>query len=194
MKIVLKFRSDLCFQDRSASWVPIVNGVEKYVSETTETIEDEEHRAFRETYCQSKTTNEVYNNPSLFFYMKECGWTSILEIMIRVLRGIKRNAPQFLGKLTEQWNLMILLKNSRRRKGSMVLCYGQLKIGYLFWPEEEEDKRKGFNFVWTLTLPDTFWISEQSKDILVVLLLILSCKTMYCYQKDLPNTSTTSGM
>ena len=33
------------FQDRTASWVRIVNGVEKYVTETTETSEDEEHRA-----------------------------------------------------------------------------------------------------------------------------------------------------
>ena len=31
------------FQDRTASLVRIVNGVEKYVNETTETLEDEEH-------------------------------------------------------------------------------------------------------------------------------------------------------
>ena len=33
------------FQDRTASWVRIVNGIEKYVNETTETMEDEEHGA-----------------------------------------------------------------------------------------------------------------------------------------------------
>ena len=33
------------FQDRTASWVRIVNGVEKYVTRTTETTEDEEHGA-----------------------------------------------------------------------------------------------------------------------------------------------------
>ena len=33
------------FQDRTASWVRIVNGTRKYETETTETIEDEEHRA-----------------------------------------------------------------------------------------------------------------------------------------------------
>ena len=33
------------FQDRTASWVRIVNEIEKYVTESTETIEDEEHRA-----------------------------------------------------------------------------------------------------------------------------------------------------
>ena len=33
------------FQDRTASWVRIVNGVERYVNDTTETMEDEEHEA-----------------------------------------------------------------------------------------------------------------------------------------------------
>ena len=33
------------FQDRTASWVRMVNGDEKYVTETTDTMEDEEHRA-----------------------------------------------------------------------------------------------------------------------------------------------------
>ena len=40
--IEIQFRS--LFQDRRASWVRIVNGVEKYVKETTETSEDEETR------------------------------------------------------------------------------------------------------------------------------------------------------
>ena len=34
---------------------------------------------------------------------------------------------------------------------------------------------------------------EQSKDIQEKMLLILSCKTKYCYRKELPSTSTTSG-
>ena len=33
------------FRDRTASWVRIVNGIEKYATETTETIVDEEHGA-----------------------------------------------------------------------------------------------------------------------------------------------------
>ena len=36
------------FQDRTASCVRIVNGVEKYVTETTETIEDEQHGELRQ--------------------------------------------------------------------------------------------------------------------------------------------------
>ena len=33
------------FHDRTASWVRLVNGIQKYVTEATETIEDEEHGA-----------------------------------------------------------------------------------------------------------------------------------------------------
>ena len=188
----MKFRSDLCFKDRTASCVRIVNGVEKYVTETTETIEDEE--------LLKQDLEWNLQHPSLFFYTKESGWTSILEVKIVSATSYQMQwsdchdmIKQFFGKPTEHWNVMILLKNSRRRKGSMVLCNGHLKIGYLFWPKEE-DKRKSFSIVWILTLPDTCRISEQSKIILEVLLLILSCKTMYCCRKDLPSTSTTSEM
>ena len=79
----------------------------------------------------------------------------------------------------------------------------------------EECKRKKFDDASQLLLED--WIStlakgkgakkrlqycvnptnsctfEQFKDIQEIMLLILSCKTMYCYRKDLPSTSTTSG-
>ena len=55
-------------------------------------------------------------------------------------------------------------------------------------------QKKKFQYCLNPNLPDTCRISEQSKIILEVLLLILSCKTMYCCRKDLPSTSTTSGM
>ena len=41
----MEIEVEFLFQDRTASWVRIVNGLEKYVTETTETIEDEERRA-----------------------------------------------------------------------------------------------------------------------------------------------------
>ena len=57
---------------------------------------------------------------------------------------------------------------------------------------KEEDRRKGSNIVWTLTLPNTSCISEQFRDIQVVISLILHYKTMYCCQMTSPSTSTTS--
>ena len=49
---VLKFRSDLCFKT-TASWVRIVNEVEKYVTETTETTEDKDHRALEKLVAKA---------------------------------------------------------------------------------------------------------------------------------------------
>ena len=64
MKIVtvLKFRSDLCFKTEPPHGFEKVNGVEKYVNETTETMEDEEHGALEKPYCKSKTSNEININ------------------------------------------------------------------------------------------------------------------------------------
>ena len=42
------------FQDRTASWVRVVIGVEKYVNETTETIEDDEHRALGKPIAKAR--------------------------------------------------------------------------------------------------------------------------------------------
>ena len=42
------------FQDRTSSWVRIVNVVEKYVTETTETIEDEEHGAWEKPIAKAR--------------------------------------------------------------------------------------------------------------------------------------------
>ena len=42
------------FQDRTASRVGIVNGVEKYVNETTETMEDEEHGALGKPIAKAR--------------------------------------------------------------------------------------------------------------------------------------------
>ena len=50
----IEFQVRSLFQDRTATWVRIVNGVEKYVNETTETIEDDEHRALGKTIAKAR--------------------------------------------------------------------------------------------------------------------------------------------
>ena len=54
------------FQGRTASWVRIVNGFAKYVTESTETMEDKEW-SFMETSCKSKTSLEINNNADTRF-------------------------------------------------------------------------------------------------------------------------------
>ena len=95
--------------------------------------------------------------PFLSLHAKESGSTSILRNIIMIASWCQNPwsdccgmINQFLGKMTEQYDLMISWKNSRR-KSSMVLCNGQLAIGYLSW-RKEEGQRKGFNIVWTWLL------------------------------------------
>ena len=59
--------------------------------------------------------------------------------------------------------------------------------------KKEEGRRKDFNLVWIQTLPINSCTCEQFKDIRRKVSLILRYKTMYCYRKDLPSTSATSG-
>ena len=73
----------------------------------------------------------------------------------------------------------------------MVLRNGQLKLGEVSW-RLGEDNRKGFSTVWTLILANISCISEKSRDIQEVFSFILHCKTMYCFQRTSPSTSTTS--
>ena len=42
------------FQDRTASWVRLLNGIEKYVNEPTETTEGEEHEASGKPFAKAR--------------------------------------------------------------------------------------------------------------------------------------------
>ena len=189
------------FRDRTASWVWIVSGIDKYVTESMETKEGGRAYSFGENCCRSKTTTEARSDGVLFLslYMRESGSTTLLRNMTMIASRCQKpwydnydTVNQFIEKKMEQYDSMIFWRNSRKRK-SMVLRSGHLTIGYLFWPKEEEP-RNGFNIGWIQTLPTTSCTLEQVKDIQEVMLWILSCKTVHCYQKDLLSTSTTSGM
>ena len=73
-----------------------------------------------------------------------------------------------------------------------MLRNGYLKNGYQLWQKEEE-RRKYFQYCVNPNSSTQFLylraIQGHSRD----MLLIRSCKTMYCNQTDLPSTSTTSG-
>ena len=50
------------FQDRTASWDRMVNGVEKYVNETTETMEDKEHGALGKPIADTRLRSFTRKN------------------------------------------------------------------------------------------------------------------------------------
>ena len=170
------------FQDRTASCVRIVNGVEKYVNETTETIEDEEHGALGKPIAKARPRmKSTITLTPVSFPLRERKWVDVNP-------GAYDHKCYVVSKAMT-WLLRLDQNIPRETDGAVR---SSRMIGFLFWQKEEES-RKGFNISLILTLPDTFRILEQSTDILEALLLILSCKTMYCFRTDSPSTSTTSG-
>ena len=132
--------------------------------------------------------------PFLSLYVNANGQTSILRDFVKIL--LHPIATTWSNSPSGNWRSSSIWRRVGRmheEKSSMVLRNGYSTIGYPFWQKEEEP-RKGFNIVWTLTLPSTSCISEQSRDIQEVISLILHCKTMYCCQRTSPSTSITSEM
>ena len=120
------------YRDGTASRVRIVNGVNKYVTETSETIslESVEHRVTRKPAAKAKPRPKFAVTLSpISILLRERKWIDInperirqdcfavSKAMIRLLR-----LDQFLEKMMEQYDLTTSWKNSR--KSSMVLRKG----------------------------------------------------------------------
>ena len=56
------------FRDTTASWVRIVNGIDKYVAESMETKEEEEHGASGRPVAKARTTTEARSDAVFRFY------------------------------------------------------------------------------------------------------------------------------
>ena len=85
------------FRDGTASWVRIVNGINKHVTETTETILFvNTEQSCKETCCQSGTTAEARNDTDFHFYpstREKIDRHKSRKISSRLLRGIKSRDP-----------------------------------------------------------------------------------------------------
>ena len=107
------------FRDRTVSWVRIVNGINKYVTETSETISLErvEHR--------------VTGKPVAKPQQKPLHWHATIRSQLlcshKPWSDYCDTMHQFLEKMMEQYDLTILWKNLRQ--SSMALRNGQLMIG-----------------------------------------------------------------
>ena len=122
-------------------------------------------------------------------YHHEC--YVISKAMIRLLRHVQ-NIPRETDGAVKDEDIVEEFTKKKRKKFDGA---SQWSLNdWVYFLAKGGGAKKSFNIACFLTLPDTFRISEQSRDILEVLLLILSCKTMYCYRKDLPGRSATSGM
>ena len=143
------------FQDRTASSVRIVNGVQMYATETTETIDYEEHRASGKpcVKASSRMKSTITLTP-VSVSLHEKKWMDVnpgdynnkccmlSKASIRLLRHDQTipwqtdGAVKFDG-ITEEFN------KKKRLDGALRWS---IEIGYPFWSEKEH-KRKGFNIV-----------------------------------------------
>ena len=122
------------FQDRTASWVRIVNGVEKYVNETTETIEDEEHRGLVKPVAKARPRMKATITLS---HDHECYVKS--KAMIRLLRRDQNTLREIDGAV--KYEDIVEEFNKKKEESSTVLRNGHSMIGFLFWQKEEAKKR-----------------------------------------------------
>ena len=175
------------FLDRTASLVRIVSGIDKYVTESMQTKE-EEHRASGLTCCESKTTTEARSEA--LFRVYSCSWQKLDRhwtttiTWSNVLSSVKSHDPiathdrtvprEIDGAVLFDHVLEECKKKKVRWWFAMVTQRLNISSG-----KKEEESRKGFNIIaWIQTFPATSCISEQFKDIQEIMLLILSCETM----------------
>ena len=190
------------FRDRTVSWVRIVNGMNKYVTATSEEVPvaSVENRGTGKPVAKAKPRPKpaltwVSCVHSLSWTKTDRRWTR--EIQSRLFWSVKIHdqiVTTWWYSSSRRWWSCKIWRPGRivQVKVLRVLRNGQLKLGPLSW-QKEEDRRKGFSTAWTLILPIISCISEQSKDTQEVLSLILLCKTMHCCRMTSPSTSTTSG-
>ena len=169
-------------KDQTVSWVRIVNGIKKYVTETSEEIPIENVQLFistRRRVAKAKSRPKfVMNWSSNHVPIKERIWTdtnpkpfnqcsfAVSKFRIRLLRH-DASIPREDDGAVRFDDLIEKLK---------VKFVGTLQWTVDNW--ENCQAKKG---------------GEKFKDIQEVILLIHHCKTLYCSWRTLPNTSVTSG-
>ena len=189
------------FQDHIVSWVRIVNGVDKNVTESMLTAKKRGHKLRRNPLQKQDQDRSPQWRWLQFLLLLLKGNGSILkhnDHMIISVMKCQKPSPDCYDMINQsheeatERSPTVTSSKSAGRRSSTVLRNGFLKTGYQLW-QKEEGRRKDFNLVWIQTLPINSCTFEQFKDIQEKVSLFLRCKTMYCYRKDLPSTSATSG-
>ena len=119
------------FRDRTASWVRIVSGIDKYVTEAVQTKEEEHRDSARPQLKPAVTLSSVLipvhggkwiDIETQRSHDQQCYQTS------KVMTWLPRHDQTVLGKLRKQFYLTTSWKNAGR-KSSMVLRNGHSTIG-----------------------------------------------------------------
>ena len=176
------------FKDQTVSWVRVVNGMNQYGSETLEEIPVESIELVR----TGKLVAKAKPRPKLAVTL------SLVSIPIRESMDRHQSSniqSRLFCRVTihDHINATWCINSSRRRWSSKILWPDWKVQGKVRWHFAMDRRRTYFTVAWILTLPNISCISDQSRDIQEVIMMIHYGKTMYCCRMTSPSTSTTSG-
>ena len=179
------------FQGRTASWVRIVNGVDKHVTESTLTKEEEDIASVKPIAEAIPRQKPSVALTPVSIFVRERRWTDIESQRWHDYKCFDVSKPSldcqdmtklFLQEATEQSTTMTSLKSAGRRS-SMVLRNGHLKIWMSILAKGGGPKKR---FHTSCTF-------QQFKDIQEVMAIAPTLQDNVLLQKGLPSTSSTSG-
>ena len=140
------------FEDKTVSWVRIVNGVDKFVTESMLTKKEEDIASEKPIVKARPRQKPAVTLTSVSVPVLQRKWIDIVtqrshdhkcHEVSKALTDCYDMINQSLEEATEQ-SITVTSSKSAGGRSSTVLPNGYLKIGYHFWRKEEE-RRKGFN-------------------------------------------------
>ena len=167
----IEVRIQPLLEDNTASSVIIVNGVDKYVTESMLTKKEEDIASGKPIAKARPRQKPTVTMTSVSIPVLERKWVDINDHTITSVMTCQKPSPdcydiinQSLEEATEQSTAVTPSTSAGRRSSR-----------YQFWQKEEE-LSKYFNIARIQTLPTCTF--EQFNDIQEIMLLILHCKTM----------------
>ena len=189
------------FEDNTASWVRLVNGVDTYVTESMLSKEEGDMDSGFPIAKARRRQKPTVTVTLVSIPVRERRWTNICDTTITrstVFWRVKSHDPiatTWSNSPSTDWRSNPVHWHHRRVQEDQVRwCFAMvtwrldINSGKKRWSEERNSIMRESKFS-----PINSCTFEQIKDIQEKMLLILRCKTMSCYRKDLPKTSTTSG-
>ena len=187
-------------QDHTCSWVRTVNGVDKYVTESVPTAKEEDTASGKPIAKARPRQKPTETLTSVSIPVTERKWIDIetqrshdhkcyeeskaITRFLRHCRSVPRGSDGAIRcsdiiEEFEEWRRSTVLRSGYLKTGHQTLAKGggiKKRFQYCLNPNSANQ----FLYLREIQFQET-------------MLLILHCKTMYCYRKDLPSTSTTLG-
>ena len=187
----IEVRIPSLFQDNTVSWVRIVNGVEKYVTESMLTTKEEDMASRKPIAKERPWQKPTVTLTSVSILVLERKWIDIetqrshdhkcYEVSEAIARFLRhdQSVPRGSDGAIQYDDIIEECRKKKFDDASQWLLEDWIST----LARRVEERRKDFNFAWIQTLPINSCTFEQLKDIQKIMLLILHCKTMYVTER-----------